>query len=88
MTCSHVQPIFGIPIGGRKLVLDTHYICEGRIPSITEIEDLMVETENVVEFYLLFIIFVRATLFSPTTCLEGHHALWHAPLESLTGDVN
>lgn len=89
MTCSHVQLVFRIPLSGRKLVLDTYCICEGCVPSITKIEDLMVETENAAEFDRLFIIFVCATtLFAPTTRLEGHHDLWHAPSESLTGDVN
>ena len=88
LTCSNVQLVFGIPPSGRKLVLDTHCIHEGRVPSIIEIEDLMVEIKNATEFHRLFIIFVCATLFALTMCLESHHALWHAPPESLTRDVN
>ena len=88
LTCSNVQLVFGIPPSGRKLVLDTHCIREGRVPSIMDIEDLMVEIKNATEFHRLFIIFVCATLSALTTCLESHHALWHALPESLTGDVN
>ena len=88
MTCNHVQLVFGIPSSEKKPILDNHYIREGHAPSIIEIEDLVVETENATKFHCLFIIFVCATLFTPTMGLEGHHALWHALPESLIRDVN
>lgn len=88
LTCSNVQLVLGSPPSGRKLVLDTHCIREDCVPSIIKIEDLMVEIKNATEFHRLFIIFVCATLSALTTCLESHHALWHALPESLTGDVN
>ena len=88
MTCSHVEQVFGIPLGGRKLVLDTHFHRGGCFPSIEEIEHLMVETKNVEEFWLFFIIFTCARLLIVTMHFKGHHALWHASPEALTRDVN
>ena len=88
ITYTHVEQIFGIPPSGRKLVLDTHRHHDGRVPSIIEIKGLMVETKNVEEFRRLFIIFVCVVILAPTTCLEGHHALWHAPPKVVTEDVN
>ena len=78
LTCSNVQLVLGSPPSGRKLVLDTHCIREDCVPSIIKIEDLMVEIKNATEFHRLFIIFVCATLFALTMCLESHYALWHA----------
>ncbi|KAL6349658.1 hypothetical protein AAG906_041065 [Vitis piasezkii] len=90
LTCSNVQLVFGIPPQWKETRNgpDTHRIREGRVPFIIEIEDLMVEIKNATKFHRLFIIFVCATLFALTMCLESHHALWHAPPESLTRDVN
>ncbi|KAJ9678059.1 hypothetical protein PVL29_022829 [Vitis rotundifolia] len=88
ITCTHVEQVFRIPPGGRKLVLDNHYHRDGRVPSIQNIERLMVETENAKEFCQLFIIFTCTTVLASTMCLEGHHALWHAPPKVVTRDFH
>ena len=74
-TCTHVEQVFGIPHGGKKLILDTHYHRDGCVLSIQEIEGLMVETKNADEFRWFFITFTCATVLAPTMHLEGHHAL-------------
>ena len=57
ITCTYIEQVFGILPGGRKLVLDTHHHCDGRVPCIQEIEGLMVETENAKEFCRFFLLF-------------------------------
>ena len=88
ITCTHVEQVFGILLGGRILVLDSHHYRDDRVPSIQNIERLMVETKNAKEFRQFFIIFVCTTVLASTTRLEGHHALWHAPPKAITWDVN
>ena len=88
ITCTHVEQVFGIPLGGRKSVLDTHHYYDVRVPSIQKIERLMVETENAKEFHQFFIIFACVIVLAPTLFLEGHHALWHATAKVVTGDAN
>lgn len=88
ITYTHVEQVFGIPLSGRKPVLDTHHHRDGHVPSIQEIEDLMVEIENAKEFRRFFIIFVCVAVLALSTHLKGHHALWHAPPEAVIRDVN
>ena len=88
ITCTHLEQVFGIPLSGRKPVLDTYRHRDGRVPSIQKIERLMVETKNAKEFRQLFIIFVCATVLAPTLFLEGHHALWHATPKAVIRDAN
>ncbi|KAJ9678130.1 hypothetical protein PVL29_022891 [Vitis rotundifolia] len=75
ITCTHIEQVFGIPLGGRKLVLDSHRHHDGR-------------TENAKEFHQLFIIFACTTVLTSTMRLEGHHALWHAPPKAVTWDFH
>lgn len=87
ITCTHVEQVFGIPPGRRKLVLDTHHHHDRHIPSIQEIEHLMVETKCQ-RILTSFCYFHLCYTFGPNYMLRGSHALWHAPPEALIGDVN
>ena len=48
----------------------------------------MAKSENENDFKRLFIIFAYVIELALTTRLEGHHALWHALVESISSHVN
>ncbi|KAL6319921.1 hypothetical protein AAG906_036997 [Vitis piasezkii] len=47
----------------------------------------MAKSENENDFKQIFIIFPCATVLALMTQLEGHHALWHALIESISSHV-
>ncbi|RVW84477.1 hypothetical protein CK203_041299 [Vitis vinifera] len=58
------------------------------MPSLQDIESMMVGIDDMEEFKRVFLIFACATLLAPTSRLEGSHSLWYTPREQLLGNIN
>ena len=71
----------GIPRSGRKLIIDKGTVKASPMPSLKDIEALMVDIDDIEKFKRVFLIFTCATLLAPTSRLEGSHALWYTPRE-------
>ena len=65
----------GIPHSGRKLIVDKGTVKASPMPSLKDIEALMVDIDDIEDFKWVFLIFACATLLAPTSHLEGSHAL-------------
>ncbi|KAJ9692832.1 hypothetical protein PVL29_011767 [Vitis rotundifolia] len=78
----------GIPHTGRKLIVDRGTVNASQMPSLHDIEAMMVDIDDIEEFKRLFLIFACATLLAPTSHLEGSHSLWYTPREQLLGNIN
>ena len=78
----------GSPHSGRKLIVDKGIIKASQMPSLQDIESMMVGIEDIEEFKQVFFIFTCATLLAPTSRLEGSHLLWYTPQEQLLGNIN
>ncbi|KAJ9703185.1 hypothetical protein PVL29_004814 [Vitis rotundifolia] len=68
----------GIPHTGRKLIVDRGTVNASQMPSLQDIEAMMVDIDDIEEFKQLFLIFACATLLAPTSRLE----------EQLLGNIN
>ena len=69
----------GIPHSGRKLIVDKGTVKASQMPSLKDIESMMVDIDDIKEFKQVFFIFACATLLAPTSHLEGSHSLWYTP---------
>ncbi|KAJ9682696.1 hypothetical protein PVL29_018592 [Vitis rotundifolia] len=78
----------GIPHTGRKLIVDRGTVNASQMPSLQDIEAMMVDINDIEEFKRLFLIFACATLLAPTSRLKGSHSLWYTPREQLLGNIN
>ncbi|KAJ9669943.1 hypothetical protein PVL29_026483 [Vitis rotundifolia] len=78
----------GIPHSGRKLIVDKGTVKASQMPSLHDIESMMVDIDDIEEFKRVFLIFACATLLAPTSRLEGSHSLWYTPREQLLGNIN
>lgn len=79
LTCHDVGITMGIPHGGRKLIVDKGTVKDSQMPSLKDIELMMVDIDDIEEFKRVFMIFACATLLAPTFRLEGSHSLWYTP---------
>ena len=79
--------MMGIPYSGRKLIVDKGVVKASPMPSLKDIEALMVDIDDIEEFKWVFLIFA-CTLLAPTSRLEGSHALWYTPQKQLLGNIN
>ena len=75
LTCHDVGMTMGIPHSGRKLIVDKGIVKASPMPSLKDIEALMVDIDDIEDFKWVFLIFACATLLAPTSHLEGSHAL-------------
>ena len=75
LTCHDVGITMGIPHSGRKLIVDKGIVKASPMPSLKDIEALMVDIDDIEDFKWVFLIFACATLLAPTSHLEGSHAL-------------
>ena len=73
-----MMSMMGIPYSGRKLIVDKGVVKASPMPSLKDIEALMVDIDDIEEFKWVFLIFA-CTLLAPTSRLEGSHALWYTP---------
>ncbi|XP_059598708.1 uncharacterized protein LOC132255079 [Vitis vinifera] len=78
----------GIPHSGRKLIVEKGSVKASQMPSLQDIESMMVGIDDMEEFKRVFLIFACATLLAPTSRLEGSHSLWYTPREQLLGNIN
>eukprot|EP00261_Vitis_vinifera_P033153 XP_019074396.1 PREDICTED: uncharacterized protein LOC104878850 [Vitis vinifera] len=78
----------GIPHSGRKLIVEKGSVKASQMPSLQDIESMMVGIDDMEEFKRVFLIFACATLLAPTSHLEGSHLLWYTPREQLLGNIN
>ena len=78
----------GIPHKGCPFAIEI--LCNNveKMPTIADIEILIVEIENDDKYHRAFIVFAFATLLAPNRCIEGHHGIWHAPLQEIFREVN
>ncbi|KAL6340435.1 hypothetical protein AAG906_006098 [Vitis piasezkii] len=60
----------GILHSGRKLIVDKGIVKASPMPSLKDIEALMVDIDDIEEFKWVFLIFTCATLLAPTSRLE------------------
>ncbi|RVW86226.1 hypothetical protein CK203_046131 [Vitis vinifera] len=75
----------GIPHSGRKLIVDKGIVKASPMPSLKDIEALMVDIDDIEDFKWVFLIFACATLLAPTSHLEAmyvelttpHVAAWY-----------
>ena len=88
LTCHDVGMTIGIPHSGRKLIVDKRTVKASQMPSLKDIESMMVDIDDIKEFKQVFFIFACATLLAPTFHLEGSHSLWYTPREELLGNIN
>ena len=88
LTCHDVGMTMGIPHSGRKLIVEKGSVKASQMPSLQDIESMMVGIDDMEEFKRVFLIFVCATLLAPTSCLEDSHSLWYTPREQLLGNIN
>ncbi|RVX04833.1 hypothetical protein CK203_024975 [Vitis vinifera] len=61
-----------IPHSGRKLIVDKRTVKASQMPSLQDIESMMVGIDDIEEFKRVFLIFTCATLLAPTSRLEGN----------------
>ena len=87
LTCHDVGMMMGIPHSGRKLIVDKGIVKASQMPSLQDIESMMVGIDDMEEFKRVFLIFACATLLAPTSRLEGSHSLWYTPREQLLGNI-
>ena len=88
LTCHDVGMTMGIPHSGRKLIVEKASVKASQMPSLQDIESMMVDIDDMEEFKRVFLIFACATLLAPTSHLEGSHSLWYTPREQLLGNIN
>ena len=88
LTCHDVGMMMGIPHSGRKLIVEKGSVKASQMPSLQDIESMMVGIDDMEEFKRVFLIFSCATLLAPTSHLEGSHSLWYTPREQLFGNIN
>ncbi|KAL6331955.1 hypothetical protein AAG906_020306 [Vitis piasezkii] len=88
LTCHDVGMTMGIPHSGRKLIVEKGSVKASQMPSLQDIESMMVDIDDMEEFKRVFLIFTCATLLAPTSRLEGSHSLWYTPREQLLGNIN
>ncbi|RVW61399.1 hypothetical protein CK203_032054 [Vitis vinifera] len=88
LTCHDVGMTMGIPHSGRKLIVEKASVKASQMPSLQDIESMMVGIDDMEEFKQVFLIFACATLLAPTSRLEGSHSLWYTPREQLLGNIN
>ena len=88
LTCHDVGIMMGIPHSVRKLIVDKGTVKASLMPSLKDIEALMVDIDDIEEFKRVFLIFACATLLAPTSRSEGSHTLWYTPREQLLGNIN
>ena len=84
----NVVDVIVIPHTGCPFAIEMLRNNAERIPTKAEIETLITEIENDEEFPRAFIVFSFATLLALYYCIEGHHGIWPAPLETISGEVN
>ena len=75
LTSHDVRITLGIPHSRRKLIIDKETIKASQMPSLQDIESMMVGIDDIEEFKRVFLIFACATLLAPTSRLEGSHSL-------------
>ncbi|KAL6325787.1 hypothetical protein AAG906_026616 [Vitis piasezkii] len=78
----------GIPHSGRKLIVEKGSVKASQMPSLQDIESMMVGIDDMEEFKRVFLIFACATLLAPTFRLEGSHSLCYTPREQLLRNIN
>ena len=88
LTCHDVGIMMGIPHSVRKLIVDKGTVKASLMPSLKDIEALMVDIDDIEEFKRGFLTFACATLLAPTSRSEGSHTLWYTPREQLLGNIN
>ncbi|KAL6336205.1 hypothetical protein AAG906_011087 [Vitis piasezkii] len=66
----------GFPHSGKKLIVDKGTVKASQMPSLKNIESMMVDINDIEEFKRVFLIFACATLLAPTSRLEDSHSLW------------
>ncbi|KAL6331665.1 hypothetical protein AAG906_014315 [Vitis piasezkii] len=76
LTCYGVGMTMDIPHSGRKLIVEKGSVKASQMPSLQDIESMMVGIDDMEEFKRIFLIFACATLLAPTSRLEGSHSLW------------
>ena len=77
LTCHDVEITMSIPHSGRKLIVDKGTVKARPMPSLKDIETLMVAIDDIEEFKQVFLIFTCATFLAPTSRLESSHTLWY-----------
>ena len=88
LTCHDVGIMMGIPHSVRKLIVDKGTVKASLMPSLKDMEALMVDIDDIEEFKRGFLTFACATLLAPTSRSEGSHTLWYTPREQLLGNIN